>query len=238
MKATRHSLFVIFGITVFAASCSTGKIKSIDNSNKTQLTNTSTPITSSYSSKFARSTNRAPAAAHISCGRESATSAEEKAFFKQQDENCKNMTDCDSGKQTNAGICNAVEYNTMTNNYCGCLDWESADSNLNDAYQKLVAHVKKEDKSYNDDYQQLVRETKAKGEPTTYITSPISVFKSLRDAQRIWITYRDAQCKSETDVVWTYGTGRGVIEAGCKSRMTKIRTKELVKLLGEATTEH
>lgn len=48
----------------------------------------------------------------------------------------------------------------------------------------------------------------------------------LRDAQRAWISFRDAECAWQGDT-FRGGTQRGVVEIGCKGDMTKTRVDQL-----------
>lgn len=50
--------------------------------------------------------------------------------------------------------------------------------------------------------------------------------KQLVAAQRLWISYRDANCAAERDLYGT-GTGRGPAYLACLEAMTRERTKEL-----------
>jgi uncharacterized protein YecT (DUF1311 family) len=49
---------------------------------------------------------------------------------------------------------------------------------------------------------------------------------ALRDAQRAWITFRDAACKAE-GYVWFGGSIRPQVVSMCLERMTRARTEEL-----------
>lgn len=53
---------------------------------------------------------------------------------------------------------------------------------------------------------------------------------ALRDAQRAWVSYRDASCRFET-AAWEGGSFREVATAYCWEGMTRKRTKELLAIL-------
>jgi uncharacterized protein YecT (DUF1311 family) len=50
--------------------------------------------------------------------------------------------------------------------------------------------------------------------------------QNLRDAQRLWIAYRDAACKAESGL-WGRGTGGPSAHVLCLIRITRIRTDDL-----------
>jgi uncharacterized protein YecT (DUF1311 family) len=52
----------------------------------------------------------------------------------------------------------------------------------------------------------------------------------LRQAQRNWLSFRDATCQYEA-VGWTGGTGWGVVYNGCKDALTRERTQKLKEYL-------
>lgn len=57
---------------------------------------------------------------------------------------------------------------------------------------------------------------------------------ALRASQRAWIAYRDAECNAHVPMFWTGGSGATAEIIGCKSEMTKVRTK----VIQEHYTEH
>lgn len=50
---------------------------------------------------------------------------------------------------------------------------------------------------------------------------------ALRASQRAWLAYRDAECDAHVPMFWTGGTGATSEIVGCKTTMTKARTKEI-----------
>jgi uncharacterized protein YecT (DUF1311 family) len=51
----------------------------------------------------------------------------------------------------------------------------------------------------------------------------------LRDAQRAWVAFRDAQCKFEINGVQG-GTAVALVQAGCRKQLTELRTRQLQKV--------
>jgi uncharacterized protein YecT (DUF1311 family) len=51
---------------------------------------------------------------------------------------------------------------------------------------------------------------------------------ALRDAQRKWVTFRDADCKELIGYEWYGGTGMGSAVLSCMVEKTKARSKELL----------
>ncbi|WP_106640743.1 lysozyme inhibitor LprI family protein [Allosphingosinicella vermicomposti] len=101
---------------------------------------------------------------------------------------------------------------TQELNECASAEYEKADQALNAAWREALAVVRSQDK---DDIPP--GDTRPKGEA------------KLREAQRAWITYRDAHC-----VVQGYqargGTAETLINLGCLTSATEQRTKELQAL--------
>lgn len=52
---------------------------------------------------------------------------------------------------------------------------------------------------------------------------------ALRDAQRKWIAFRDADCKDTVGYEWFGGTGAGSAVLACMAQKTRTRTKELTE---------
>ena len=92
-------------------------------------------------------------------------------------------------------------------NYCAELDFEKADKALNQAYQAALARID----------QTTERDAKVRAEWR----------KTLQDAQRKWIAFRDADCKGAMAYEWYGGTGATVAVLGCMTGLTEARTKEL-----------
>jgi uncharacterized protein YecT (DUF1311 family) len=55
---------------------------------------------------------------------------------------------------------------------------------------------------------------------------------ALRDAQRKWVAFRDADCKELIGYEWYGGTGMGSAMLACMLGKTRARTKELMDRYG------
>ena len=94
--------------------------------------------------------------------------------------------------------------NAMTQpdmNFCSGKGYQAADKVLNSTYAKLMAAADESDK------------------------------KRLRNAERAWIAFRDAQCGYETSASID-GTIHPMEVSGCYTSKTIARTKELESLMG------
>jgi uncharacterized protein YecT (DUF1311 family) len=92
-------------------------------------------------------------------------------------------------------------------NYCAELDLEKADKALNQAYRAALARI--------DQAMELDAKVRAEWR------------KTLQDAQRKWIAFRDADCKGAMAYEWYGGTGATAAVLGCMTGLTEARTKEL-----------
>jgi uncharacterized protein YecT (DUF1311 family) len=95
-------------------------------------------------------------------------------------------------------------------NMCAQLDFERADADLNRVYQDEIAGAQQADREIDRASDQR---------PTSEAV--------LRQAQRAWITFRDAQCTYEG-----YGEARGgsmepMVYSGCRARLTRERIAQL-----------
>jgi uncharacterized protein YecT (DUF1311 family) len=94
-------------------------------------------------------------------------------------------------------------------NMCAELDFERADADLNRVYREEVASARQADREIDSDDHR----------PTSEAV--------LRQAQRAWLTFRDAQCTYEG-----YGEARGgsmepMVYSGCLARLTRERIAQL-----------
>lgn len=98
---------------------------------------------------------------------------------------------------------------------CSYAEHQTADKELNAVYQRAVKFLK-------DTYGPA--EIKAAGgqDPAA----------DLKDAQRKWVAFRDANCRSLGTQMFG-GSGQDTIVAGCLAAMTKERVKELKSFLPE-----
>lgn len=98
---------------------------------------------------------------------------------------------------------------TYEQNYCADKDLAAADAKLNDAYKALLAAIAKTENEKPFDAK--------------------SWEKALRESQRAWVAFRDADCDGLVPKSWTGGTGTTVAVLGCKIAKTEARTKELLE---------
>jgi uncharacterized protein YecT (DUF1311 family) len=101
---------------------------------------------------------------------------------------------------------NPMDQLSMT--YCAGEDYERADATLNKLWPKVVAIARE-----NDEFvAELARD---RGVPTTV--------EALREAQRAWIKFRDAQCSYEAYEAFG-GTMQPMIGSLCLARLTEERS--------------
>lgn len=97
---------------------------------------------------------------------------------------------------------------TVELNFCADKDYQAADKALNAAYANAVDYIR----TRGDDEK-------------PYDTA--SFEEAMRNAQRAWIAYRDADCKDLVAQEWSGGTGATAAILGCMTQKTIQRTKEL-----------
>ena len=95
-------------------------------------------------------------------------------------------------------------------NQCAELDWQAADEALNDAYKRAMAEMKDMDANMPEDLQ--------------------GAADALREAQRAWIPYRDANC-TLAGFPMRGGSAEPLLVYGCMTQMTEDRTAELLDML-------
>jgi uncharacterized protein YecT (DUF1311 family) len=103
----------------------------------------------------------------------------------------------------------------MEMNICSYRDYQQADRELN-AQWKITAAVQKKFDSDPD----IVKD----GRP--------GYFDTLLAAQRAWISYRDAHCRSE-GYSMRGGSGEPLVTNGCRATLTRARTAQLKDLAEE-----
>ncbi|RBI67261.1 hypothetical protein DQ400_10630 [Vreelandella sulfidaeris] len=81
---------------------------------------------------------------------------------------------------------------------CSALAYQSADAELNEAYQVLV----------------------------NQLSNNVASLEKLRAAQRAWIGFRDAECAFESSAV-EGGSAQPMVRNGCLERLTEARTEAL-----------
>lgn len=97
-------------------------------------------------------------------------------------------------------------------NYCAHVDWEEADVELNFTYKEVRAKLAERDEEWT-------------------LGGPKGT-ERLLDAQRAWITYRDAHCEVDSFSA-RGGSMQSMLYSGCLATLTRSRTKELKALIAE-----
>ncbi|NOT39044.1 MAG: DUF1311 domain-containing protein [Alphaproteobacteria bacterium] len=99
---------------------------------------------------------------------------------------------------------------------CAEQDWKKAEAELDAAYGKALAEARETYRSTrNMPGQQNMPDSEA----------------MLRDAQRAWVTFRNANCKYQYQIYWG-GSHAGLAYLRCMADTTKARLKELRQLPG------
>ncbi len=98
--------------------------------------------------------------------------------------------------------------NTAEMNECADRAYQKADKALNAAYKQTLEYIRAHG-----------------GDEKPYDAA--SWEKALKDAQRAWIAYRDAECKELVAIEWTGGSGTSAAVTGCMTELTEQRTKML-----------
>ena len=94
-------------------------------------------------------------------------------------------------------------------NRCAGLDFERADAELNALWREVIAGAREADREINREYDQA---------PTSE--------EVLRQAQRAWITFRDAHCTYEGHEA-RGGSMETMLYEGCRARVTRERIAQL-----------
>jgi uncharacterized protein YecT (DUF1311 family) len=98
---------------------------------------------------------------------------------------------------------------------CTEQEWKRADAEMNEAYAKAIASAREQNRV-------------ARGLPG-YEKMP-DAEAMLRDAQRKWVAFRDANCAYHYQLFYG-GSHAGLAYLICKADMTKARAAELKELL-------
>jgi uncharacterized protein YecT (DUF1311 family) len=104
----------------------------------------------------------------------------------------------------------------MEMNMCAGLDFEAADRELNTAYRAAIQSAQQADREYA--RIESGAGGNASGEPGEEAT--------LREAQRAWVGFRDAQCRMESFEA-RGGSMQPMLDSGCRATLTRARTAEL-----------
>jgi uncharacterized protein YecT (DUF1311 family) len=100
-------------------------------------------------------------------------------------------------------------------NYCAARDAERADAELNAVYRTAIASAQAADR----EWARIESNAESRGhEPGEEAT--------LREAQRAWVTFRDAHCRLESYEA-RGGSMQPMLDAGCRATITRARTAEL-----------
>ncbi|MCB1505993.1 MAG: DUF1311 domain-containing protein [Hyphomicrobiaceae bacterium] len=92
-------------------------------------------------------------------------------------------------------------------NSCADRAFDAADKKLNQVYQQAITRI-----------------------PEFATVPPFDQKKweeTLRNSQRAWLAYRDAQCKDHVALFWGGGSGTSAAVLGCMTEKTKERTREI-----------
>ena len=95
-------------------------------------------------------------------------------------------------------------------NMCAEIDFERADLELNAAWRDAIAAARASDREIDRQSDQR---------PTEEAT--------MREAQRAWLLFRDAQCTVEGYEEARGGTMEPMVYSGCRARLTRERTAQL-----------
>jgi len=101
-------------------------------------------------------------------------------------------------------------------NICAAREFVAADAELNAQWRITRAAMKKRDESWDE------------GSPPDWDVRP-GYFVTLLEAQRAWITYRDAHCRSDGYFA-RGGSLEPLLVSTCKTALTKERTEQLREL--------
>ncbi|HEY5710880.1 MAG TPA: lysozyme inhibitor LprI family protein [Allosphingosinicella sp.] len=104
----------------------------------------------------------------------------------------------------------------MEMNMCAGLDFEAADRELNIAYRSAIRSAQQADREYA--RIESAAGGDRSGEPGEEAT--------LREAQRAWVGFRDAQCRMESFEA-RGGSMQTMLDSGCRATLTRARTAEL-----------
>ena len=103
-------------------------------------------------------------------------------------------------------------------NICARMDFERADAELNRVYRQSIASERQADRELDRTYDQR--------------PSNESI---LREAQRAWVAFRDAQCTYEANGEARGGSMEPMVHGQCMARMTRER---IAQLSGPAEPAH
>jgi uncharacterized protein YecT (DUF1311 family) len=102
--------------------------------------------------------------------------------------------------------------NTVEMNFCADKDFKAADDKLNDVYKRVLANISES------------------GGEEPYDSE--SWEKAMREGQRAWVAFRDADCKGAVPMEWSGGSGTSAAVLGCMTQKTETRANELAERYG------
>src|SRR4051812_2371479 len=94
-------------------------------------------------------------------------------------------------------------------NFCAEIDFERADAALNAAWREAIAAARTADREIDRADRRPTEEAK------------------MREAQRAWLIFRDAQCTVEGYDEARGGSMEPMVYSGCQARLTRERTAQL-----------
>src|SRR5205085_5461153 len=100
-------------------------------------------------------------------------------------------------------------------NFCAGQDFERADAELNAAYRTAITEAQAADREFASYQTGTAGRSSEPGEEA-----------SLREAQRAWVTFRDAHCRGESFEA-RGGSMQPMLDEGCRATLTRARTAEL-----------
>jgi uncharacterized protein YecT (DUF1311 family) len=109
-------------------------------------------------------------------------------------------------------------------NWCAGQDYAAADAELNAQWKITASIMKERDAGTDDDFGPLNPVTPS--EDAAARMTYTGHFQTLLDAQRAWLTYRDAQCRLE-GYAFLGGSAQPMIVSGGLAMLTRQRTQEL-----------
>lgn len=112
-------------------------------------------------------------------------------------------------------------------NWCAGQDYAEADAELNAQWKITAAIMRERDAGMEADFGPINPVT-----PREDLAARMAYtghFQALLEAQRGWLSYRDAHCRLE-GYAFFGGSAQPMIVAGCLAKLTRQRTQELREL--------
>jgi uncharacterized protein YecT (DUF1311 family) len=97
----------------------------------------------------------------------------------------------------------------LTMTMCATADAAAADKELNDVYTKVIASIRATDTD-------IMPADKVKDWERT-----------MRDGERAWVAFRDADCDGAVGYEWYGGSGASLAVASCRRDLTRARIADL-----------